>query len=71
MASIMEFMKKDKKATAARILKEWSDGPPDILRLLLDELLNPRKPLNDREMIDCCRWLMAGGRTPDDFASTG
>jgi len=44
---------------------------PPYLNELLDVLLNPSKPIDDWETIDWCKWLMAGGRTPDEFANTG
>ncbi|KAG5323686.1 UBR3 ligase, partial [Pseudoatta argentina] len=43
---------------------------PPYLNELLDVLLNPSKPIDDWETIDWCKWLMAGGRTPDEFANT-
>lgn len=46
-------------------------GSTQHLNELLDILLNPSKPIDDWETIDWCKWLMAGGRTPDEFASTG
>jgi len=44
---------------------------PQYLNGLLDVLLNPRKSIDDWETIDWCKWLMAGGRTPDEFANIG
>lgn len=41
------------------------------LNLLLDDLLMPDKRINDPETIDWCKWLIAGGRIPDDFAQIG
>ena len=34
-------------------------------------LLNPSKAIDDWDAIDWCKWLMAGGRTPDEFVNTG
>ncbi|KZC09699.1 E3 ubiquitin-protein ligase UBR3, partial [Dufourea novaeangliae] len=45
-------------------------GGPQNLNNLLDILLNPSKAIDDWETIDWCKWLMAGGRTPDEFANT-
>lgn len=42
-----------------------------LLKLLLDDLLAPDKPIDDLETIDWCKWLIAGGRMPDDFAGIG
>lgn len=41
------------------------------LNLLLDDLLMPDKRINDPETIDWCKWLIAGGRIPEDFAQIG
>lgn len=67
-------MGKGKRGAAAYIsLTTGRDtgGCPPYLNELLDVLLNPSKPIDDWETIDWCKWLMAGGRTPDEFASTG
>ena len=34
---------------------------------LLDHLLHPEKDIDDSDTVDWCRWLVGGGRTPDDF----
>lgn len=44
---------------------------PLHLNEVLDNLLNPAKAIDEWETIDWCKWLMAGGRTPDEFSSTG
>jgi len=41
---------------------------PQHLQALLDHLLHPEKDINDTETVDWCRWLVGGGRTPDDFS---
>lgn len=41
------------------------------LQDLLNILLSPDKPIDDFETIEWCKWLMAGGRTPDEFFNTG
>ena len=38
------------------------------VQALLDHLLHPEKDINDTETVDWCRWLVGGGRTPDDFS---
>ena len=45
--------------------------PPAHLEALLDYLLHPAKNIDDAETIDWCRWLVGGGRSPDDFSQTG
>ncbi|XP_043683976.1 E3 ubiquitin-protein ligase Ubr3 isoform X1 [Vespula pensylvanica] len=74
-ASAQVLMNKGKRGAAAYIHAECSNptidaaGPPH-LNELLDILLNPSKPIDDWETIDWCKWLMAGGRTPDEYANT-
>ena len=41
---------------------------PAHLQALMDHLLHPEKDLDDSETVDWCRWLVGGGRTPDDFS---
>ncbi|XP_070516369.1 E3 ubiquitin-protein ligase Ubr3 isoform X1 [Cardiocondyla obscurior] len=70
---VQVLMGKGKRGAAAYIsLATGRDtgGCPPYLNELLDVLLNPSKPIDDWETIDWCKWLMAGGRTPDEFAST-
>ncbi|CAH1135569.1 unnamed protein product [Ceutorhynchus assimilis] len=73
MASTSNFeakvlMSKGRRATAAYIHADCAaDRNPQHLKEVLDILLNPIKPI-DWETIDWCKWLMAGGRTPDEFA---
>lgn len=77
MASTSNFeakvlMSKGKRATAAYIHADCSsDRNPQHLNEVLDNVLNPTKPICDWEMIDWCKWLVAGGRTPDEYSSTG
>ena len=80
MASLTEasfdgIFKKGKKIVAADIQFEClrSERKEDhkLLNHLLDNLLDPRKPISDAETIDWIRWLLASGRTPDEFAELG
>nr|XP_033321626.1 E3 ubiquitin-protein ligase Ubr3 isoform X1 [Megalopta genalis] len=69
------LMNKGKHFTAAYIYAECSKptldtGDPQHLNELLDILLNPGKAIDDWDTIDWCKWLMAGGHTPDEFANT-
>lgn len=69
------LMNKGKRAAAASIYAECSNpsldaGDPQHLNELLDVLLNPGKPIDDRDTIDWCKWLIASGCTPDVFANT-
>lgn len=64
-------MRKDKRGAAAYIHADCASGPPQHLGRLLDVLLHPNKAIDERDTIDWCRWLIAGGRTPDEFAAIG
>ncbi|KAG7308930.1 E3 ubiquitin-protein ligase ubr3, partial [Plutella xylostella] len=68
-SSAIVLMKKGKRGAAAYIHADCASGAPQHLGPLLDVLLNPSKTLDDWETLDWCRWLIAGGRTPDEFAS--
>ncbi|XP_032517089.2 E3 ubiquitin-protein ligase Ubr3 [Danaus plexippus] len=63
------LMKKGKRGAAAYIHADCASGSPQHLGPLLDVLLNPSKAIDEWETIDWCRWLLAGGRTPDEFAA--
>lgn len=66
------LMKKGKRGAAAIVHADCSNNTsPRLLNELLDILLNPRKAIDEWETIDWCKWLMAGGRTPDEFSSIG
>ncbi|XP_012142217.1 ubr3 ubiquitin ligase isoform X3 [Megachile rotundata] len=74
-SSVRTLMNKGKRDAAAYIHAECSNLGPDSgcprpLNKLLDVLLNPSKAIDDWETIDWCQWLMAGGRTPDEFSNT-
>lgn len=65
-------MKMGKRSGAAFINAECIKGPPyQHLDSLLDVILNPNEKIDDAETIDWCKWLIAGGRTPTDFAAIG
>lgn len=66
------LMKKGKRAAATYVLSECAQTPtPKNLHELLDLILKPSKPIDEWETIDWCKWLMAGGRTPDEFSAIG
>lgn len=66
------LLAKGKRAAAAYIHADCSNATnPQYLNEVLDNLLNPAKAIDEWETIDWCKWLMAGGRTPDEFSSTG
>ncbi|XP_069676263.1 E3 ubiquitin-protein ligase Ubr3 isoform X3 [Periplaneta americana] len=63
------LMKKGKRGAAAYVHADCSNSAsPQHLSELLDLLLNPEKTIDEWETIDWCKWLMAGGRTPDEFS---
>ncbi|ODN00342.1 E3 ubiquitin-protein ligase UBR3 [Orchesella cincta] len=64
------LLKKGYRAAAAYIHAECSRSTrPENLNKLLDNLLNPTKEIDNWETIEWCKWLMAGGCTPDEFAA--
>lgn len=38
---------------------------------LLAVLLNPLKSIEDTEVVDWIKWLIAGGKTPTEFSNLG
>uniref|UniRef100_A0A1Q3EZK2 E3 ubiquitin-protein ligase n=2 Tax=Culex tarsalis TaxID=7177 RepID=A0A1Q3EZK2_CULTA len=59
-----------KKNASARVHRELAvTGQSESLGLLLDYYLSPGRAIADAESIDWCKWLIAGGRTPTEFAS--
>lgn len=70
-SSAQVLMKKGKRGAAGYIHAECVNGSPQHLGPLLDVLLNPSKAIDEWETVDWCRWLIAGGRTPDEFAAIG
>lgn len=70
--NVRVLLAKGKRAAAAYVHADVvNTDSPNHLRFFLDNLLNPAKPINEWETIDWCKWLMAGGRTPDEFSSIG
>ncbi|XP_047503172.1 E3 ubiquitin-protein ligase Ubr3 [Pieris napi] len=68
-STVQVLMKKGKRGAAAYIHADCASGLPQHLGPLLDVLLNPSKAIDEWETIDWCRWLLAGGRTPDEFSA--
>lgn len=65
------LLAKGKRAAAAYVHADCSNNPsPQHLNLVLDFLLNPEKDIGEWDTIEWCKWLIAGGRTPDEFANT-
>lgn len=64
-------MQKGLSGGASFINNECVNGKSDYLNCVLDVILNPEKNINNIENIEWCKWLIAGGRTPDEFANIG
>lgn len=43
----------------------------EVLDSMLDVLLNPYEAIGDWNHLDWLRWIMAGGKTIDEFSSAG
>ena len=69
------LIKKGKRAAATYVLSECKKcgqcQQPTLLIELLEILLDPTKDIDDFDTREWCRYLMAGGMTPDEFSSTG
>ncbi|XP_026278143.1 E3 ubiquitin-protein ligase Ubr3 [Frankliniella occidentalis] len=63
------IMKKGKRAAAEYVHKDCCSNHSQRLNEILDILLNPTNNIDDWETIDWCRWLVAGGHTPDEFTN--
>lgn len=64
-------MQKGFRDGSAFINSECVNGKTEHLNCVLDFILNPEKNIDNLTNIDWCKWLIAGGRTPDEFASIG
>ncbi|KAG1697720.1 E3 ubiquitin-protein ligase Ubr3 [Nymphon striatum] len=66
------FMRKGKKNAAEYVLSECQNSAeyPKYLNEMLDILLDPLKSIDDWEMLEWLRWLMAAGRPPEEFSAT-
>lgn len=61
-----------KKATASLIHQELSsNGYSETLDLMLDDLLTPDKNIADTDNIEWCKWIIASGKSPNDFSHQG
>uniref|UniRef100_A0A1B0CEC1 Uncharacterized protein n=1 Tax=Lutzomyia longipalpis TaxID=7200 RepID=A0A1B0CEC1_LUTLO len=67
-----KIMLKGKGAAAAFINADCTSnrgGHSVHLDILLDNLLDPEKSIDNSETIEWCKWLIAGGRTPSEFSA--
>lgn len=61
-----------KKTAAAQIHAELvTKGYSNDLQILIDDILDLDKLIDDTDNIDWCRWLIAGGISPNEFTATG
>ncbi|XP_029716977.1 E3 ubiquitin-protein ligase Ubr3 [Aedes albopictus] len=68
--TLERLKEKGKKLASAHVQRELAvTGQSEALELLLDEFLSPIRPIADADSIEWCKWLIAGGRTPGEFAS--
>ncbi|XP_054287000.1 E3 ubiquitin-protein ligase Ubr3-like isoform X1 [Macrosteles quadrilineatus] len=64
------LMKKGRRGAAAHVHADCANNTSSgVLGEILDILLNPSKNIDEWETLDWIKWLMAGGRTPDEFSS--
>ena len=66
--SVQQIMDRGKKG-AADYLKNCRS--PELIYKVIDQFLNPDVLINNEESIDWIKWLMAGGKTPDEFTNSG
>lgn len=63
---------KGKRDAASTIFTELStQGRSASLDVLIDDLLDLDKLVDDSEIIDWLRWLIAGGKSPTEYTSIG
>lgn len=70
--SVHVLMKKGKRGAASYIHNECVNQVNSRhLSEILDILLNPAKAIDEWETIDWLKWLIAGGKTPDEYSTLG
>ena len=76
LSTLHELIHKGKQGAAAYVQDECNNSArsepvktPQNLNALLDHLLQPERSIDDTETIEWCRWLLGGGRAPEDFAT--
>lgn len=72
LKKLRSFKLQGKKATASVIQQELSaNGHSDTLNIMLDDLLSPDKLITDSDNIEWCKWIIASGKSPNDFSTQG
>lgn len=69
--TVRERGKRDAAATIFTELADGGQGHSPSLDVLIDDLLDLDKLVDDSEIIDWLRWLIAGGKSPTEFTSIG
>ncbi|XP_058830609.1 E3 ubiquitin-protein ligase Ubr3 [Topomyia yanbarensis] len=68
--SVEQVKERKKQQAAAAVHRELAVmGQSEYLDAMLDDLLSPERLIADGFSIEWCKWLIAGGRTPEEFAS--
>lgn len=71
---VTALLKRGKRSVASFFKAECfrQCGTHRTLQDFLNFLFDPKtKPIDDLDVLDWCRWLIAGGATFDEFGKTG
>lgn len=72
LKKLKSLKQQGKKATASVIHQELSsNGHSETLNIMLDDLLSPDKLITDTDNIEWCKWIIASGKSPNDFSTQG
>lgn len=72
LKKLRSLKQQGKKATATSIFQELSaNGHSETLNIMLDDLLNPDKSINESDNIEWCKWIIASGKSPNEFSTQG
>ena len=69
----VEYVLRKGKKYSAQVLKQecLSKCPPKLLPQISCVMFDVRKSIADWDTIDWISWIIAGGRTPEEFAQEG
>lgn len=69
----MQMLMKRGKRSVAKYFRDENNRQSVKQQLLdfVDFLLDPKKPIDDFETLDWCRWIIAGGVPFDEFSREG
>lgn len=73
LKKLKSLKQQGKKVTASIIHQELSanGGNSDTLNIMLDDLLSPEKLIAESDNIEWCKWIIASGKSPNDFSTQG